>query len=63
LFEDANLCSLHAGRVTVMKKDMELARRIRGDLNQDFRDMAPKDGSEQFLSLPYTNMKEAMKTL
>jgi histone H3 len=31
LFEDANLCALHAKRVTVMPRDMELARRIRGE--------------------------------
>jgi histone H3/H4 len=30
VFEDANLCAIHAKRVTVMPKDMELARRIRG---------------------------------
>jgi len=30
LFEDANLCAIHAKRVTVMKKDIQLARRIRG---------------------------------
>eukprot|EP01041_Mallomonas_annulata_P001951 gene1951-3787_t len=30
LFEDANLCSIHAKRVTVMPKDIQLARRIRG---------------------------------
>lgn len=32
LFEDSYLCALHAKRVTLMKKDMTLARRIRGDL-------------------------------
>ena len=31
IFEDANLCAIHAKRVTVMKKDMELARRIRNE--------------------------------
>ncbi|MGA0302606.1 MAG: hypothetical protein ACO3K3_00970 [Schleiferiaceae bacterium] len=31
LFEDTNLCALHANRVTIMPKDMQLARRIRGD--------------------------------
>ena len=31
LFEDTNLCSLHAKRVTIMAKDMQLARRIRGE--------------------------------
>ena len=30
LFELANLCAIHAGRVTLMQKDMQLARRIRG---------------------------------
>lgn len=29
LFEDANLCAIHARRVTVMPRDMQLARRIR----------------------------------
>jgi histone H3 len=38
LFEDANLCAIHASRVTVMKRDMDLARRIRGDRFTDFRD-------------------------
>ena len=32
LFEDSYLCALHAKRVTLMKKDMTLARRLRGDL-------------------------------
>ena len=32
LFEDANLCAIHAKRVTIMLKDMLLARRIRGHL-------------------------------
>ncbi len=31
LFEDANLCAIHAKRVTIMPKDMQLARRIRGE--------------------------------
>ena len=31
LFEDSNLCSIHAKRVTVMSKDIQLARRIRGE--------------------------------
>ena len=32
LFEDSYLCALHAKRVTLMQKDMTLARRLRGDL-------------------------------
>jgi len=31
LFEDTNLCALHGKRVTIMPKDMQLARRIRGE--------------------------------
>ena len=31
LFEDTNLCALHAKRVTILPKDMQLARRIRGE--------------------------------
>eukprot|EP00035_Acanthoeca_spectabilis_P023049 m.447364 g.447364 ORF g.447364 m.447364 type:complete len:146 (-) comp19508_c0_seq1:169-606(-) len=33
LFEDANLCAIHAKRVTIMTKDIQLARRIRGPTN------------------------------
>ena len=29
LFEDTQLCAIHAGRVTIQPKDMQLARRIR----------------------------------
>ena len=29
LFEDANLCAIHARRVTIMPKDLNLAKRFR----------------------------------
>lgn len=32
LFEDMNLSAIHAKRVTVMPKDLQLARRLRGDV-------------------------------
>ena len=32
LFDDTNLCAIHAKRVTIMPKDMQLARRIRREL-------------------------------
>ncbi|KAG6819418.1 hypothetical protein H0H93_012042 [Arthromyces matolae] len=38
IFEDANLCALHAKRVTIMQRDIQLARRIRGQ----WRGMEPK---------------------
>ena len=31
LFEDTNLCAIHAKRVTIMLKDMLLAKKIRGE--------------------------------
>ena len=31
LFQDTNLCAIHAKRVTIMPKDIKLARRIRGE--------------------------------
>lgn len=30
LFEDTNICAIHAQRKTILKKDMLLARRLRG---------------------------------
>ena len=31
LFEDTNLCAIHTKRVTIMPKDIQLARRVRGE--------------------------------
>ena len=31
IMEQANLCAIHAKRVTIMPRDIQLARRIRGD--------------------------------
>ncbi|KAH7285584.1 hypothetical protein KP509_33G035300 [Ceratopteris richardii] len=33
MLEDSNLCSIHAKRVTMKLKDIQLARRIRGDFS------------------------------
>ena len=32
LFEDTNLCATHAKRVTILPKDIQLARRIRREM-------------------------------
>lgn len=32
IFENTNLCAIHARRVTIMVRDMQLARRIRGEV-------------------------------
>jgi len=47
LFEDAYLCSIHSKRVTIMPKDMQLARRIRGEqhfVTRSFHD-GPRPGA------------------
>ena len=31
LFEDMNLCAIHTKRVTIQQKDIQLARRLRGE--------------------------------
>ncbi|KAJ7563671.1 hypothetical protein O6H91_03G120200 [Diphasiastrum complanatum] len=36
LFEDTNLCAIHARRVTIMPKDLHLARRLRGASENSF---------------------------
>jgi histone H3 len=33
LFEDVQLCAIHANRITVMERDILLAQRIRGERN------------------------------
>lgn len=33
IFEDANLCAIHAKRVTIMPKDVALTKRIRGSVD------------------------------
>ena len=32
LMQDSNLCAIHQRRVTIMPRDMQLARRIRGEI-------------------------------
>ena len=32
LMEQSNLCAIHAKRITIMPKDIQLARKIRGDV-------------------------------
>ena len=46
-----------------MKKDLDLARRIRGERFLDHRDLLPKTGKEQFYQLPYHDEKNQMKQL
>ena len=31
LLDDTNVCAIHAKRVTIMPKDMQIARRLRGE--------------------------------
>lgn len=65
IFEDSNLCCIHANRMTIMKKDMDLARRIRGDKYQDFvfRDVDTSNDAANFIQLPFSNTKAALQQL
>lgn len=63
LMEDSSLCAIHAKRQTVLKADMILAKRLRGDDNHDHVDRNEKTGDEMYYSLPYRNEKEGMEQL
>ena len=63
IFEDANMCALHANRVTVMRKDMDLARRIRGDAQHDHRVEDPSKANASYAQLPYSNNAADMAKL
>ena len=63
LFEDSNLCAIHANRVTVQRKDLLLASRIRGESYRDHRDHNPEKDDDKLYQLPYYNEKEGMKQL
>ena len=43
LMEDANLCAIHGKRVGVFPKDMQLARRLRGEDALDYRSIPPEN--------------------
>ena len=63
LLEDSTLCAIHAKRQTVLKADMLLAKRLRGDDNHDHIDRVEKTGDEIFYQRPYRNEKEGMDQL
>ncbi|KAG7557141.1 histone H3/CENP-A [Arabidopsis suecica] len=51
LFEDTNLCAIHAKRVTIMPKDVQLARRIRGEPSQLEQHLVPATETEHMIPL------------
>jgi hypothetical protein len=46
-----------------MKKDLDLARRIRGERHHDHRDLKDKTGKEVFYHLPYFDVDAGMDLL
>nr|XP_045726935.1 histone H4-like [Mirounga angustirostris] len=54
LFEDTNLCAIHAKRVTIMPKDIQLARRIRGE-------RARRGGVKRISGLIYEETRGVLK--
>nr|XP_044988758.1 uncharacterized protein LOC123454191 [Jaculus jaculus] len=51
LFEDTNLCAIHAKRVTIMPKDIQLARRIRGERKFTVRNTRLRNFADQLVIL------------
>ena len=37
IFQDTNLCAIHRQRVTILPKDIQLARRIRGEIDRQYQ--------------------------
>ncbi|KAI8467633.1 MAG: hypothetical protein J3K34DRAFT_523614 [Monoraphidium minutum] len=62
LFEDTNLCAIHAKRVTIMPKDIQLARRIRqkGEAAQSAKqpDLDEEDDGSEFLRPEYEDLSD-----
>ena len=53
LFEDTNLCAIHAKRVTIMPKDIQLARHFRGERPKMNFSYPKKEGTnEELTNLP-----------
>lgn len=63
IFEDTNLCAIHAKRSTIFIKDMILARRIRGDRNFEFQSNPAQVSDEVCFSLPMDMNKANMERL
>ena len=59
LFEDAQLCAIHAKRVTILKKDMQLAARLRGQTDLFKR---PNETQREGRRLLFRDMTEADKS-
>ena len=62
LFEDTNLIAIHSKRITILPKDMQLARRIRGDTDKEmgFRvpDIALPKGPRRVKPVPSTKQPD-----
>ena len=64
LFEDANMCCVHSKRVTLTKQDMQLAYRIRGDMNHDYVEREEERLlNSDYVALPYDNDQQKMQEL
>ena len=53
LFEDTQLIAVHAKRVTIMQKDMQLALRLRGDYNYHRYNEKAANSEGNFFQIPY----------
>ncbi|XP_049294234.1 uncharacterized protein LOC125769544 [Anopheles funestus] len=60
LFEDTNLCAIHAKRVTIMPKDIQLARRIRGE--RAYAAISPTHPYDRRFREKYQTVEEMART-
>ena len=51
LFEDTTLCALHARRVTIFPRDMQLARRIRGETDECPTSNRPPERKQKYQAI------------
>ena len=64
LFEDANLCCIHAKRTTLRRQDMQLAFRIRGDDHRDYVEREEERmPNRDYVQLPAVMNAESMAPL
>ena len=62
LFEDTNLCAIHAKRVTIMPKDIQLAWRIHGERAKSSATKQQHSPFQDHQTLPKGNIIEKLKS-
>ena len=61
IFQDTNLCAIHAKRVTIFQKDVRLARRIRGEIFSEIQIPLPMPAKSNLMKSPIIAAKQFIK--